>query len=463
MVRKLWRSWESDAIVEDAATGVYADFRKVHPIDHEGRFFTVRAPLNTAPAAEEPVMVQAGASGRGRDFAGKNSDVVLALASTPERMREHRDSIRRVATENGRDADAITVLFVVQPILTANAEETASVRAARSELTQAAIDEQLQSISYLTGVDFKRFDLDAPLPEITTNSNRGTLDAFLSSAPAGSTLREILRKRANDDGLALIGTADEVADRLGELGEAVGGDGFLFTGQVHPANVHRTLDPLVPVLRRRGLPPRRARQWRPAPEPRGLLRSPRWSVSVRQRPRPRTSSRSPRGLLSSWTGTLAASRAVVERAIDAGEAVYGLNRRLGAGRDEAIDPAEFATFQRRTVANHRGGIGAALPALEARAVVAARLAGFTRRRGGPGGAGAGVRGAAERAGHPAHPFTRLRRRGRSHRARGGRCGGDRGGAGAAGRFRLRRPRRRGPDPRGAGPPRSACRDQRQHV
>lgn len=253
VVRKLWRSWEPDAIVEDVAGGVFADYRKVHTIDHEGRFFRVRGPLNTAPAAEDPVMVQAGASGRGRDFAGKNSDVVLALASTPERMREYRDSIREVAVQHGRPADAVKVLFVVQPILTANAEETASVRAARAELTQAAIDEQLQSISYLTGVDFKTFDLDAPLPEITTNSNRGTLDNFVSSAPAGSTLREILQTRAKKDGLAIIGTADEVADHLGELGEAVGGDGFLFTGQVHPANVHRTLDPLVPALRRRGL------------------------------------------------------------------------------------------------------------------------------------------------------------------------------------------------------------------
>ncbi|WP_275886607.1 NtaA/DmoA family FMN-dependent monooxygenase [Leifsonia aquatica] len=253
VVRKLWRSWEPDAIVEDAVNGVYADFRKVHTIDHEGRFFRVRGPLNTAPAAEEPVMVQAGASGRGRDFAGKNSDVVLALASTPERMREYRDSIRTVAVENGRDADAITVLFVVQPIVTANAEETAAVKAARAELTQAAIDEQLQSISYLSGVDFKTFDLDAPLPDLTTNSNQGTLDNFVRSAPAGSTLREILQTRAKKDGLAIVGTADEIADHLGELGEAAGGDGFLFTGQVHPANVHRTLDPLVPALRRRGL------------------------------------------------------------------------------------------------------------------------------------------------------------------------------------------------------------------
>jgi len=253
VVRALWRSWDADAIVEDTERGVFADFSKVRTIDHQGQFFQVRGPLNTAPLAEEPVMVQAGASGRGQDFAGQNSDVVLQLSSTPERMKAYRDSIRAVASTAGRDADALKVLFVVNPIITANDEETASVRARRSELTQAAIDEALQGVSYLSGVDFKKFDLDAPLPELTTNSNQGTLDNFVKSAPAGSTLREILQVRANKDGLAVIGTADQVADQLGELGDAVGGDGFLFTGQVHPAHVHRVLDPLVPALRRRGL------------------------------------------------------------------------------------------------------------------------------------------------------------------------------------------------------------------
>lgn len=253
VVRRLWRSWDADAVLEDTERGIYADFTKVRPINHEGRFFRVRGPLNTVPPVEEPVMVQAGASGRGRDFAGKNSDVILALASTPERMREYRDSIREVAAANGRNPDAVKVLFVVNPVVTANAEETATMKAARAELTQSAIDEALQSISYLSGVDFKKFDLDAPLPAVTTNSNQGTLDNFVKSAPEGSTLREILQVRARKDGLAIVGTADEIADHLGELGEAVGGDGFLFTGQVHPAHVHRTLDPLVPALRRRGL------------------------------------------------------------------------------------------------------------------------------------------------------------------------------------------------------------------
>lgn len=253
VVRRLWRSWDADAVLEDTERGVYADFTKVRPINHEGQFFRVRGPLNTVPPTEEPVMVQAGASGRGRDFAGKNSDVILALASTADRMRDYRDSIREVAAANGRDPDAVKVLFVVNPVVTANAEETATVKAARAELTQAAIDEALQSISYLSGVDFKAFDLDAPLPAVTTNSNQGTLDNFVKSAPEGSTLREILQVRARKDGLAIVGTADEIADHLGELGETVGGDGFLFTGQVHPAHVHRTLDRLVPALRRRGL------------------------------------------------------------------------------------------------------------------------------------------------------------------------------------------------------------------
>ena len=253
VVRKLWRSWEPGTVLEDTANGVYADFSKVHTIDHEGRFFRVRGPLNTLPPEEEPVMVQAGASGRGQAFAGQHSDVVLALASTPERMKAHRDGVRQAAADAGRDPDSITVLFVVGPIPTANAEHTASVKAGRAELTQAAIDEQLQSISYLTNIDFATFDLDAPLPSFETNSNRGTLDNFVKSAPAGSTLREVLAARAKADGLAVIGTPTQIADRLGELADGSGADGFLFTGQVHPAHVHRTLDPLVPALRDAGL------------------------------------------------------------------------------------------------------------------------------------------------------------------------------------------------------------------
>ena len=253
VVRKLWRSWEPDAILEDARAGVFADHTKVRPIHHDGEFFKVRGPLNTAPLPEEPVLVQAGASPRGKAFAGANADVAIALARGVDGMKAYRDSIRAEAAGAGRNPDDVKVLFVLKPTVTGSRAEAEELRAARRELTQRDIDSQLNSISYLSVIDFKQFDLDAPLPELSTNSNQGTLEHFSKAAPPGSTLRQILQARSGGAGDSIIGTAEDIADYLEETGAAVGGDGFLFSGFVDPATIHGVLDRLAPVLRRRGL------------------------------------------------------------------------------------------------------------------------------------------------------------------------------------------------------------------
>jgi FMN-dependent oxidoreductase (nitrilotriacetate monooxygenase family) len=253
VVRKLWRSWEPDAIREDAGAGIFADHTKVRPIHHDGEFFKVRGPLNTAPLPEEPVLVQAGASPRGKAFAGANADVAIALARGVDGMKAYRDSIRAEAAGAGRNPDDVKVLFVLKPTVTGSRAEAEELRAARRELTQRDIDSQLNSISYLSVIDFKQFDLDAPLPELSTNSNQGTLEHFSKAAPPGSTLRQILQARSGGAGDSIIGTAEEIADYLEETGAAVGGDGFLFSGFVDPATIHGVLDRLAPVLRRRGL------------------------------------------------------------------------------------------------------------------------------------------------------------------------------------------------------------------
>ena len=253
VVRQLWRSWEPDAIREDSSAGVFADHNKVHPIHHTGDFFSVRGPLNTAPLPEEPVLVQAGASPRGKAFAGGHADVAIALARGVDGMKAYRESIRTEATKAGRDPDAVKVLFVLKPTVVGTTAEARELRAQRRELTQRDIDSQLNSISYLSVIDFKQFDLDAPLPELSTNSNQGTLEHFAKAAPPGSTLRQILQARSGGAGDSIIGTAEEIADYLEETGAAVGGDGFLFSGFVDPATVHGVLDKLTPELSRRGL------------------------------------------------------------------------------------------------------------------------------------------------------------------------------------------------------------------
>ena len=89
-------------------------------------------------------------------------------------------------------------------------------------------------------------------------------------------------------------------------------------------------------------------------------------------------------LSAETTALLGRSRAVVETALASGKPVYGLNTRLGAGRDTVLTPTEITQFQRRVIANHEGGIGQALPAVEARALTFARLVGFSRGGSGPG-------------------------------------------------------------------------------
>ena len=67
----LWDTWEDDALVLDRESGTFADPDKVHELNHEGEWFSVRGPL-TVPRSPQgrPVLLQAGSSGRGRDFAG---------------------------------------------------------------------------------------------------------------------------------------------------------------------------------------------------------------------------------------------------------------------------------------------------------------------------------------------------------------------------------------------------------
>lgn len=116
--RKLWDSWDDDALVMDRAAGIFADPDKVHRIDHEGRFFRSRGPLNVVPSPQRgPSILQAGTSGKGRDFAARYADAVFAIQPNLQGARELYDDIKRAAAAAGRPPGACKLLFGVQPIL----------------------------------------------------------------------------------------------------------------------------------------------------------------------------------------------------------------------------------------------------------------------------------------------------------------------------------------------------------
>ncbi len=260
-IRALWRSWGEGALVRDAASGVYADGTRLDAVHHRGEYFAFDGPLNAVPFTRgEPVIASPGGSGRGLGFAGANSDIQLALAPLHEKsVREYRAKIHAAAIERGRRPEDIKILFAIQPVIVASPEEADRVVAA----SLAPSDETLRLIAQRQSSDLETdltaLDLDAPLDvgifgdHVSHGSiRRFTGDRDVATTPLRVHLTALARLGRLSDRSGFVGTAEEFADLIEELGEW-GNDGVLLWGDLHPVTIHRTLDELVPVLRRRGI------------------------------------------------------------------------------------------------------------------------------------------------------------------------------------------------------------------
>lgn len=256
VAKKLWKSFPASAAVFDAEKGIAYTSKDVKPIDFEGRYFSSRGPLNAPEGPQgHPVLFQAGGSPKGRRFAAKNAEVIIASCTSVEDMKQYHRDVKSFAVENGRDPDSVKVMFTTGVVLgdtDAEAQEHAELRRERNRKNYEG---QMAGISNITGIDFSKLDLDAPMPELTTNGSQSSLKEFLSTAAPGATLREVLESKQNVGimGYPFIGTADTVAGQMQEVMEEVGGDGFLFGASIAPEYMTSIVDRVVPQLRKRGL------------------------------------------------------------------------------------------------------------------------------------------------------------------------------------------------------------------
>jgi FMN-dependent oxidoreductase (nitrilotriacetate monooxygenase family) len=253
----LWESWDEDAIQIDEIGNRYADHTKVHPIDFEGRFFKSRGPLNTIPGPQRrPVVAQAGSSSQGRALAAEHADTILALVSSVEDMKAYRKDVRDRMEDCGRKPDDCKILFLVTPLISETdemaREEQERRRVAAWEPEQ--LEQALWYMSYQSGgeVDFSKYDLDEPMPQVVGNGEQSVIAAYTKGSQE-KTLREIAATRQLGNVADLVGSPDTVAAKMGEVMEEVGGDGFIFYSDVTRRSFSEVADGLAPALRRRGL------------------------------------------------------------------------------------------------------------------------------------------------------------------------------------------------------------------
>ncbi|WP_460796269.1 LLM class flavin-dependent oxidoreductase [Microbacterium sp. GXF0217] len=256
---RLWDSWDDDAIIADKDAGVHARADRVHAIGHRGEHFRVEGPLNSPRSPQgHPLLVQAGSSESGREFAARWAEAIFTATPTIEEAQEFYADIKRRAIANGRDPEQIKVLPGLVPII---ADTEAEARELEAELDRLIAPEfardQLEKVLKLAPGSLQ---LDEPLPEdlpsedeIEGAKSRYTLIVSLARRE-NLTVRELIGRLGGGRGhRTFTGTPVQVADTIQHWFENGAADGFNIMPAVLPSGLEVFVERVVPILQERGL------------------------------------------------------------------------------------------------------------------------------------------------------------------------------------------------------------------
>ncbi|MGF6308225.1 FMN-dependent oxidoreductase (nitrilotriacetate monooxygenase family) [Bradyrhizobium sp. i1.8.4] len=252
-----WDAWEDGSLVIDKTSGRFADPTKVKRLDHKGAFFTSRGPFTVPRSAQgHPVVIQAGASGRGQRFAGRWGEVIFTAARNLANAKQGYDAIQSEAAKAGRDPDQMFLCNLITPVTGATKAE-AEDRMAVIQKLPLEID-ALSLLAEGLNFDFGAKGIDEPLTSEELQGMQGMLgirDGVLrTSGKTNPSTRDFItfsgRGQVQD---AMVGGPKEIADRLEEMFVGRGCDGFVVAASYVPGSYADFVNHVVPELQKRGL------------------------------------------------------------------------------------------------------------------------------------------------------------------------------------------------------------------
>ncbi|MBG1264535.1 LLM class flavin-dependent oxidoreductase [Nostoc commune] len=254
VVTGLWDSFADDAFIRDVEAGIYFDPAKLHVLNHQGKYLSVRGPLNIArPVQGWPVIVQAGASEAGRQLAAETAEAVFAPASNLEAGKALFADIKGRAQAIGRDPDSIKILPGALVIVGETVAEAQDKRVYLDSLVH--YDSGIASLNSAIGYDVSGFDPDVPLPEIpSTNAGHSSRERVIALAQRENlTIRQLAQRIGSYGGLAFVGTPQTIADDMEQWLIEEGSDGFNIMFPFLPEGLNDFVDKVVPELQQRGI------------------------------------------------------------------------------------------------------------------------------------------------------------------------------------------------------------------
>jgi FMN-dependent oxidoreductase (nitrilotriacetate monooxygenase family) len=255
----LWGTWDADALRFDKKSGLFADPAKVHYVKYDGKMVRAHGGLTTPrPPQGHPVLMQAGSSPRGRDFAARWAEVIFTVQQEKSLMQEFYADIKARARARGRAPNHCVIMPSIDVIV---AETEAAARAEADYVDSlASVELGLQTLTDLTGVDLFTYPRQTPLADIPVDPER---------AVSLGLYQNVLKIRKSGRGLTvgeaallyattwmsprLVGTPKEIVDQMQDIFESNACDGFVIGTSTMPMGLRNFVKLVVPELQRRGL------------------------------------------------------------------------------------------------------------------------------------------------------------------------------------------------------------------
>ena len=251
--QKLWNSWDVDAVKMDHENGIFADPEKVNRIEHTGKFFKSRGPLNVTRSPQNgPAIFQAGTSPKGQDFAVKYADAIFAIQPRPEDAANYFNSIKSQMTDIGRDPDACKILFGMQPIIGSSESEAHEKQEEHNALVP--LEGGMAILSAHLDFDLSKIPADALMSERNEPELYRMRTRFHKIDGTPMTVAETAARHGQSVSLPqFVGTPQGIADQMEAFINVAGGDGFMLTAIHSPGAIEEFVDLVVPELQKRGI------------------------------------------------------------------------------------------------------------------------------------------------------------------------------------------------------------------
>ncbi|MEU7059056.1 LLM class flavin-dependent oxidoreductase [Streptomyces sp. NPDC046197] len=257
--RKLWDSWEDNAILGDKEAGVWGDNSRLHAPAHVGTYFNVAGALDVARSPQGyPLLVQAGSSEDGRDFAARHADAVFTVQQSLDEAQAFYADLKKRAAHFGRDPETVKILPGIVPTIGSTQAEAEEADAQLARLIKP--EYAIKQLVNILQVPADELHLDEELPASITTDRRIEGGQGRYALVVGLARRERLTVRqligrlgAGRGHHTLAGTPEQVADAMQHWFENAAADGFNIMPPVLPSGLESFVDHVVPILQARGL------------------------------------------------------------------------------------------------------------------------------------------------------------------------------------------------------------------